>query len=380
MNIRTFPDGKKRREAIEANLEIKLPHIGSYSLDEEQAATKHCENFIGITQVPLGIAGPLVIQGIDREIYVPLATTEGALIASLQRGCKAIQLSGGAKVHSEYVGITRAPAFAIDGIQQGIEIIDWMQKHFEKLQVVTRKTSEHISLLNAEPYMLGTTLFVRFSFDTQDAMGMNMATHATEEIVTYIEEQKKITCISLSGNMCVDKKANYLNFINGRGHKTWVEVHIPKSVVKEVLKTTIPRLLLVAEKKLQQGSMLSGSIGANAHIANTIAAIFLATGQDMGHVGECSMGVTSLEEKNNGLYVSVYLPDLVIGTVGGGTMLATQKETLRILGVSGGNNGKNAKKLATIIGGIVLAGELSLLASLAQGSLAKAHNALGREK
>ena len=191
--------------------------------------------------------------------------------------------------------------------------------------------------------------------------------------------------VSVAGNYDVDKKPSWLNSIEGRGHKAWAEVMLPSSVLRSVLKITASKLYEVWLAKCMIGSAMSGSMGYNAHFANIIAALFLATGQDPGHVGECSVGITTMEvvDKSD-LYISIYLPDLMVGTVGGGTGLATQKEALSILGVSGGSpsgeDGKNAQKFAEIIAGAVLAGEISLLASLSEGTLSKTHEMLARGK
>jgi hydroxymethylglutaryl-CoA reductase (NADPH) len=175
--------------------------------------------------------------------------------------------------------------------------------------------------------------------------------------------------------MCVDKKPNYLNFIEGRGYTVWAEVVLPEKVISSILKTEKEKILEVAERKLHVASILSGMIGSNAQMANVMAAIFLATGQDIAHVAECATGITTVEDAGEGLYVSIYLPDLVVGTVGGGTELATQKEALSIM--SGGVK-LTGQEFAERIGGAVLAGEISLLASLAEGSLARAHERYGR--
>ena len=238
---------------------------------------------------------------------------------------------------------------------------------------------------------VGKYRYVRFVFDTQDAMGMNMATIATQKLVAFIETNTQAKCLSVAGNYDVDKKPSWLNLIEGRGIKVWAEVVIPESVVKAVLKVT-PQIFYEAWlAKCMYGSILSGSLGFNAQFANIVAAVFLATGQDLGHVGEGSLGVTTTEvissqftvgsgQKKNDLYVSVYLPDLMVGTVGGGTGLPTQQEALNLLGVAGGDRGSNSKRLAEIIAAAVLAGEISLLASEAEGTLAKAHQKLGRGK
>ncbi len=226
--------------------------------------------------------------------------------------------------------------------------------------------------------MVGRNVYLRFVFDTCEAMGMNMVTFASERITQLIKAKTKIECFSLTGNLCVDKKPAWLNFIRGRGKRVWTEVKIKKEVVKKVLKTTPEKIAEVVYRKCLLGSAMAGSVGFNGHYANIVAALFLATGQDMAHVVEGSLGITTAEVIEKGsLYFSVYLPDLMIGTVGGGTHLPTQKEALSVLGLGKGKRGE-ALKFAEIIGGAVLAGELSLMAALASGDLARAHEKLGR--
>lgn len=382
INIRDLKSARERRQAIEEHTKTKLPNIGQFSLNEEIASLRNIENMIGIAQVPMGVAGPLLTKNLKlkaESYYIPLATTEGALVASVNRGCRAITESGGVNVFSEKVGITRGPVFEVDNLQKGKELIDWTSKNFDKIKKRAEGTSSHLRLIDIAPTLSGKSLFLRFRFDSLDAMGMNMATIATTKAGEFIEEKTKARLISISGNMCVDKKPNYLNFIEGRGFKVWADVVIPEDIVSKVLKTTPGKIEEVGRKKLMYGSILSGAIGSNAQMANVLSAIFLATGQDLGHIAESSAGVTTVElMPYNRLYISIYLPDLPVGTVGGGTGLYTQKEALSILGLSGGNNGKNAQRFAEIIGAVVLAGEISLLASLAEGSLARAHERLGR--
>jgi hydroxymethylglutaryl-CoA reductase (NADPH) len=209
-------------------------------------------------------------------------------------------------------------------------------------------------------------------------MGMNMATIATTEISNILESETPARLCAISSNMCVDKKANLLNFTLGRGIKVWAEAILTNKSIKEVLKTTPEKFIEVVQRKIYLGSILSGSIGANAHAANVLAALFLATGQDMGHIAEVSSVVTTAEMVGKNVHVAVFLPDLIVGTVGGGTALPTQSEGLSILGLVGGNNGKNSQKFAEILGAAVLAGEISLIASLSENSLAKVHKILAR--
>ena len=385
-NLRDFKDAKKRREALEKELNIKLNSISNFNFSEEQVADRNIENLIGATQIPLGVAGPLLIhlEGEDVrwnkahlrgvEYYIPLATTEGALVASVSRGCKAVTQAGGVKVYVEDVGQTRGPVFKTKGIEHGMEVKRWIESHISLLSQTTQKTSSHLKLLNLKMALVGKNLFVRFSYLTSDAMGMNMVTIATEKAVKLIGKETRAECISLAGNFDIDKKPAWLNFIEGRGKKVWAEVTLSKKVVKEVLKTTPEKIVEVVKRKTHLGSIMSGSLGFNSHFANIIAAVFLATGQDPAHVVEGSLGVTDAEvERNGDLYFSIYMPSIQVGTVGGGTNLPTQKGALKIMQVAG------VLEYAQVLGAAVLAGELSLIASLSEGSLAKAHQKLGRK-
>ncbi len=382
MKLRSALSVKSRREEVEKETRVLLTNIGTFSIDENVASKRNCENMIGVAQVPMGIAGPLSMLSVNGQlskVYLPLATTEGALVASVSRGCKAIMESGGADVDSYRVGATRGPVFKVKNLHESDVFNKFLEEHFANLQKITKTTSNHLTLTKYMDRGVGRYRYVRFVFDTEDAMGMNMVTIATQKLVEYIETHTSVRCISLAGNYDVDKKPSWLNVIEGRGIKVWAEVTLPSKILKEVLKTTAQKFYDVWLSKCMIGSAMAGSMAFNAQFANIIAAVFLATGQDLGHVGEASLGVTTAEVVNGkDLYVSVYLPDLMVGTVGGGTGLATQKEALEMLGVFGGNEGKNSQKFAEIVGAAVLAGEISLLASLSEGTLTKAHQILAR--
>lgn len=361
----------ERRQALEKEISVSLPHIGSFSLDELVAGSRNCENMVGAVQVPMGIAGPLRIG--SAEYYIPLATTEGALVASVNRGCKAITRSGGAVVDSHRVGATRGPVFRIENLSKHNEVYRYLTSSLDELNTIAQKTSKHIKLVRLLTRGVGKYRFVRFVFDTTDAMGMNMATIATTKLVAHIEQKFDVTCLSVAGNFDIDKKPSWLNAIENRGTKVWVEITIPKRIVRTVLKTTARAVYDVWLAKCMIGSALSGSLGFNAQYANIVAALFLATGQDLGHVGEGSIGITTAEVVDTGdLYMSVTMPDLMVGTVGGGTGLSTQQEALKIIGA------KTSQEFAEVVGAAVLAGEISLLSSLAEGTLAKAHKTLAR--
>jgi len=372
MNLRFFESVKERRESLG-----HLPHIGSFSLDEAIASRRNCENMIGTIQVPVGIAGPLLVKSQKSKVksyYIPLATTEGALVASLNRGCKAITESGGATALSVRVGATRGPVFKVKNMVENSLLFDFVETHKDDFDSIAKTTSRHISLTRVNTNSVGLYRFVRFTFDTQDAMGLNMVTIATDQIVKYIEEKTRAHCVGLSGNYCVDKKPSWLNFTHNRGIEVWAEVVLPKNVVHDVLHTTSQNFYETWISKCMIGSAMSGSMGFNAQYANVLAALFIATGQDPAHVAECSIGITTAETQGENLYISIYLPDLMVGIVGGGTGLSTQKEALGIIGA------KTSQEFAEVTGAAVLAGEISLLSSLAEGTLAKAHQILARGK
>ena len=354
-----------------------LGHIKRFSLDAKKLKNRNIENMIGCVQVPLGIAGPLRVN--KKEYELPLATTEGALVASVNRGCKVIRLSGGCLAEVERVGATRGPVFKVKGVREGKKLIEWLKQNEKEVKQVVREGEKYIELLRMKPKMVGRNVYVRLEMETEEAMGMNMVTVATEKVAKLVKKKLKIECVSLSGNYCVDKKPSWLNFIEGRGKQVWAEVRVGRRVVKEVLKTESEKIVEVVYRKQLLGSIMSGSMGFNGHYANVVAGMFLATGQDMAQVVEGSLGVTTAELEGKDLYFSIYLPSLMVGVIGGGTGLETQKEALGIMGLDKAKKG-DSLRLAEVIGGAVLTGELSLTAALASQDLAKAHERLGRGK
>ena len=375
-----------RRQVIEGLTGVSLEVTASYGLNAERASTRHCENFIGATQVPLGVAGPIQLSGewVDpaEQIYVPLATTEGALVASINRGCSALRAAGGAVVRVDDVGMTRAPVFRTTGIEETRRFVDWIRDHEEDLRQAAEATSRYLKLIDIRPQAFGTSIFLRFRFASGDAMGMNMATIACDELVNeIIEPGTGVPCVALSGNYCVDKKPSAINFLEGRGKRIYAEVNLDEQTLRRSLKTNARELVDVQYRKNLLGSIAAGAMGFNAHFANVLAAFFLATGQDVAQVAESSMGITCVEPRGpEGVFASVYLPDVPLGAVGGGTALDTQSESLAILGVEpdADNIGAAATRLAEILGATVLAGEISLLSAFTSRDLARAHEQLAR--
>ncbi|MDR3290855.1 MAG: hydroxymethylglutaryl-CoA reductase (NADPH) [Methanobrevibacter sp.] len=367
-----------RREYMEKISKINLENISKYALNMDKASQKNIENPIGTVQIPVGIAGPLKINGkhTEEEFYIPIATSEGALVASINRGCSVITAAGGVNTLIIDDKMTRAPVIRTKSIQESYKIKIWIENNFLKLKEIAETTTKHGKLIKIDPILIaGNYVYPRFNYSTGDSMGMNMVTIATEKVLEFLEEETSGEIISLSGNACVDKKPSNINLIEGRGKSLIADILIPEEIVHSKLKTTAKSIEEVNTIKNLIGSAISGSMGFNAHYANIVAGLFLATGQDIAHVVEGSLGITTAENRNGNLYFSVTLPDLPIATVGGGTSLETATESLKILGCYG--SGK-VEKLAEIIVGTVLGGELSLMAALSAGHLAKAHKIHGR--
>ena len=376
-----------RREFLEKKLGIDLSPLRDDVVDYNEVVGSNCENTIGSVKVPVGIAGPLKVNGeyASGEYYIPLATTEGALVASVNRGCASITLSGGANVRVLDDKITRAPVFKAPTITKAVEFTEWVSRNFDEIKQVFESTTRYGRLKDIKPFIVGRTVFLRFEASSGDAMGMNMIVKAVDEVVKHIQEKIDwIEMVSISGNLCTDKKPAAINWIMGRGKTVSAEAVVKRGVVRDKLKTEPEKIEEVCLRKLYLGGARAGVLGGyNAHTSNIIAAIFLATGQDMGQVIESSFSLTYCETLENGdLYISTTLPSLEIGTTGGGTMLPTQKKALEIMGVAGSGDPPrtNALKLAEIIAASVLAGELSLLAALAAHHLTQAHMRLGRRK
>ena len=367
-----------RRKYIEEKSNTQLEHIGKYTIDMTETAKKNIENQIGTIQVPVGVVGPLIINNDDKtiETYAPLATTEGALLASVNRGCSVIRRSNGCNVSITDNQMTRAPVIKTKNVTEAKKLKQWIKDNFEKIKEIAESTTNHGKLIKIDPIaIVGRLVYPRFCYQTGDSMGMNMVTIATQESINLIEKELGVDAIALSSNFCVDKKASALNLVEGRGKSIIAEVNVPKEVVEKTLKTTAEAIVEVNTAKNLVGSAIAGSYGFNAHYANMVAAIFLACGQDPAHVVEGSLGITTAECDNGDLYFSITLPDLPVATVGGGTRMETATESLNLMNVKGSDK---VEDFASIVASVVLAGELSLVSALAAGHLAKAHKELGR--
>ncbi len=339
------------------------------------------ENYIGMTQVPTGVIGPLRVIGsaAEGDYFVPLATSEGALVASYHRGAKATLLAGGISSVCLTEGVQRSPLFRFSDLADLGSFIIWALSNEQTMREIVSRTSRHAQLDDISTNIEGNQLIITFTYYTGDASGQNMVTICTDAVCQWLVANAPTKPITwyIEGNFSGDKKATAMSFMNVRGKKVTAEIELPKEIVESVLKTTPEKM---AEYWLAStvGIIQTGSIGAQGHYANGIAALFIATGQDAACVSEASVGVTRMETTHNGnLYAAVTLPNLIVGTVGGGTSLPTQKECLQLMGCYGAGN---ARKFAEICAALVLAGELSIAAALSIGHFTSAHSILGRKK
>ncbi|KAL0477999.1 HMG-CoA reductase [Acrasis kona] len=364
-----------------------LPH--EHGIDYKQVTGVCCENVVGYVPIPVGVAGPLLLDG--NQYMVPMATVEGALVGSTNRGFKALRGAlGGEGVSSVILsdGMTRGPVVQLPNAKRASALKKWVEdeKNFERITKEFDSTSRFARLQEIKVGVAGRKVFLRFKCKTGDAMGMNMISKATDKALKFlVAEFHDMQIVSLSGNYCTDKKPSSVNWIEGRGKSVVCDAVIPASVVKSVLKTEVEKLVNLNVNKNLIGSAMSGSIGGfNAHASNMVTAVFLATGQDCAQNVESSNCMTLMEKTADGdLYMSITMPSIEVGTIGGGTHLNAQKACLKLLGVHGSqenNPGANAQQLARIVASTVMAGELSLMSALAEDVLVKSHLDLNRAK
>ncbi|QSL64282.1 hypothetical protein MERGE_000438 [Pneumocystis wakefieldiae] len=371
---RSFVSRKSRTKVLET---LALP-FKDYDYARIMGAC--CENVIGYMPIPVGIAGPLLVDEI--EVYLPMATTEGVLVASTARGCKAINASGGVTTILVQDLMTRGPCVSFPTVSRTGMVKAWLdtEQGQNAIKKAFNSTSRFARLSSVKSTIAGTNLYIRFSTTTGDAMGMNMVSKGVENVLkTMIEDLgfDDMRIISISGNYCTDKKPAAINWIEGRGKSVVAEATILKDIVKSVLKCNVDDLVELNISKNLIGSSMAGSVGGfNAHSANIVAALFIALGQDPAQVVESANCITLMKNINGNLHITVSMPSIEVGTIGGGTILEPQGALLDLLGVRGPHPtipGNNAKRLARIIAAAVLAGELSLCSALTAGHLVRSH-------
>lgn len=376
---------KIRREILAARMGFKsandlLSSLSYKSYDYSKVLNACCENVLGFVEIPVGYAGPLILDG--KKVFVPMATTEGALVASTNRGCKALSYYGVRSV-VEDVGMTRAPCVKFPDVVSAAQAKRWMEtpENFVTIKQAFDSTSRFARLQELLITIDGPQLYIRFRAFTGDAMGMNMVSKGAENALRIVQHAfPEMKIISLSGNFCSDKKPAAINWIKGRGKRVVCESRISEEVLKNLLKTDAKTLVQCNKLKNMAGSAMAGSIGGNnAHAANMVTAIFIATGQDPAQnitSSNCSTNMELHSENPNDLYMTCTMPSLEVGTVGGGTVLPGQSACLEMLGVKGAHSthpAENSKQLARVICATVMAGELSLMAALVNSDLVKSH-------
>ncbi|TVP55212.1 MAG: 3-hydroxy-3-methylglutaryl-CoA reductase [Gemmatimonadales bacterium] len=337
------------------------------------------ENFIGYTRIPTGLIGPLRMNGLHAQgdVYVPLATSEGALVASYDRGARLLSLSGGVAAVTSVEQVQRAPGFAFRSIAEAAHFAAWAVDQFDRFAEVSATRTSHGRLVDLATHVEANHVYLIFSLHPGDAAGQNMVTMCTAAICEDILERTPVTpeWWFLESNMSGDKKATVLSFLNTRGRNVMAECRIPRRLVEKGLHTT-PEQMDRYWRMSFIGGVQTGSIGVSGHIANGLAALFLACGQDVACVSEASVGITRMEVTDDGdLYASLTLPNLIVGTVGGGTRLPTASESLRIMGCEGTGR---ASAFAEICCAVALAGEISIVGALCAGHFEGAHARLGR--
>ncbi len=361
---------------------ISLPYSkGVKQLENLESLKGNIENFIGMAQVPIGLAGPLLVNGTDAkgDYYIPLATTEGALVASYNRGMKACRLSGGITSVCLVEGVQRCPFFKFENIGIVGLFAKWVNGSVKVFEEIVSRTSRFAALKGVRTSIEGNSVILTFEYTTGDASGQNMVTICTDQICRYILENFEHTPTEwyIESNYAGDKKATSLSFMNVRGKKVTTEIVLKKEVIDDVLKTT-PENICAYWQSSTLAVIQSGAIGAQGHVANGLTALFISCGQDVACISESSVGLTRMETTADGdLYVSLTLPSLIVGTVGGGTSLPTQQECLKMLDCDG--VGKT-RRFAEICCAVALAGEISIAAAMSANHFTSAHQNLGRKK
>jgi hydroxymethylglutaryl-CoA reductase (NADPH) len=366
---------------LAVSAETREALLDAQTLAQKEAYQRNIENFIGAVKTPVGLAGPLRVNGLfaQGDFYVPLATTEAALVASYSRGAQLISAAGGCTALVLSESISRAPGFAFADLIEAGRFVVWVASQMDEFKRRAAETSRYGQLIDLQIAVEGNHVYLNFEFLTGDAAGQNMVTIATQAICDYIERSSPVRPrhFFIEANLSGDKKASAQSFLSVRGKKVSAEARLPAGLVQERLHTT-PQRMVDYWQMSAVGGVLSGIMGMQGHYANGLAALYLATGQDVACVAESAVGVTRFELTAAGeLYAAVTLPNLIVGTVGGGTGLPSQRACLDILGLAG--PGK-AQALAELCAALCLAGELSIAGAMCSGDFARVHQMLARGK
>ncbi|PRY24863.1 3-hydroxy-3-methylglutaryl-coenzyme A reductase [Aliiruegeria haliotis] len=350
------------------------------TLANAETYSGNIENMIGTVKVPVGVVGPLRVRGLhaDGDFHLPLATTEAALVASYGRGALAATRSGGISTAVLYEGVLRSPAFVFDSLLNAGRFVDWVVTQVDDLRAAAEATTAHGRLVSLEPIIDNNVVFLLCRFTTGEAAGQNMVTIATDALCRKAVDDCPAKPLRwyVEGNFSGDKKATSLGTLTGRGRKVSASVTLPEQVVQKVLRTDIDAMLDYG-RVAGLGALLSGQFGAQAHYANALAAFYIATGQDAACVAESAVGFTRIERREDGLFCSVTLPNILVGTVGGGTALPSQRAARSLLGLEGPGS---AAALAEVTAALCLCGEISIVAAMSAGHFTSAHRKLARTR
>jgi hydroxymethylglutaryl-CoA reductase (NADPH) len=367
----------RRRTWIEERTGARLHHVASFSVDSLQMRG-NIENPIGAAQVPVGVAGPLLVRGPHAEgtFYVPLATTEGALVRSYERGMVALTRAGGVEAACVDDENQTNPSFHFASIGEAREFAVWIDGRLAELRAVAESTTRHGRLISLRTHQIARQVIVNFRFTTGDAQGMNMIVKATDAVCRWIAENRPVASYFVFSGMSSEKRPS--GYLLSRGKGKWVTAGalLPDSILRAYLGCSSRELYQVWHSTVV-GHLAANSVGYNGQFANGLTAIFIATGQDVANVVNSACGITNFELQEDGIYVSVTLPALTVATVGGGTGLGTQRECLEMLDCYG--SGK-ARKFSEIVAAALLGGEVSMGGAIASGEFATAHEAYGRNR
>ncbi|CAM4147505.1 hydroxymethylglutaryl-CoA reductase [Vibrio agarivorans] len=370
----------ERRWSKIDNPEWQTLLLDDVTCEQAELYNKNIEYFIGTVNVPVGVAGPLRVNGLfaEGDYLVPLATTEAALVASYHRGSQLLTAAGGASAMLLNEGVTRTPGFAFYNLAEAGQFVAWAVTQYAQFKQIAESTTSHGKLKDININIEGNHVYLVFEYLTGDASGQNMVTIATNAVFEFIMHNSPIEpeFAFLDGNLSGDKKATAQTLRSVRGKKVTAEANIPAELVEKYLHTTPEKMMQFAQMTTVGGT-LSGTIGINGHYANALAALYIACGQDAACVAESAVGMTRLEiNRDGGLYASVTLPNIMVGTVGGGTGLPTQKACLEMMGLHG--NGQS-QALAEVVAALCLAGELSIVGAFCAGHFSRAHHKLARD-
>lgn len=355
----------------------KLPYL-NYKYEETYG--KSIENCIGYVPVPVGICGPIKVN--NEESLIPIATTEGALCASISRGMKALNESGGVTAIAFEKGMTRSPLVKLQSITKVEELKQWIQANHDQLVAEFSTTTKYGKLTKIDFFQNGCYLHVRFTANCGEALGMNMISKGCEHVMNYIMDQfgkQHVELLSLSSNMCTDKKQNTINNILGRSKHVVLEANIPSLVIENTLKTDVDKLINLNVQKNFVGSGMAGGTSSsfNAHTGNMVAGVFIATGQDPAQVTTSSSCIVNFDKTKHGVQMTCTMPAMEVATIGGGTSLSPQRSMLEMMGIY--KHPEPKLRLASLIGATVMAGELSLMSAHTSSHLVSAHMNLGRK-